>query len=198
MILHIFILLISSLAVWKGGSLLESSAETLSRHYHLPPIVQGSIITAVGSSFPELSTTIISTMLHGEFDLGVSVIIGSAIFNILVIPGLSVIVAGQLDSDRILVYKDAQFYIISVAVLLLAFSMAVIYNPVEGPSIRGNMTRLIAAVPLCLYLLYLFLQSQETMDFKNDPGNVKIVVQSIWKEWARLLLSLILIVFSVE
>ncbi|WP_202928117.1 hypothetical protein [Cyclobacterium salsum] len=51
-----------------------------------PPLVQGTLITAVGSSFPELSMTLVSTLIHGEFDLGVSAIVGSAIFNISLFP----------------------------------------------------------------------------------------------------------------
>ncbi len=197
LLFYIGIVVVSSLVVWKGGSLLESSSEKLALYYHLPPVVRGSIILAVGSSFPELSTTIISTLIHGKFDLGVSVIVGSAIFNILVIPGISVIVAGKLNSDKILVYKDAQFYITSVAVLLLMFSMAVIYHPVDGTAILGKITRPLALVPILLYFLYIFLQAQETKDFKKDNQKSSDIA-SIGKEWGKMLISLLLIVASVE
>lgn len=52
--------------------MLEKSAERLASYYQLPPIVQGAVIEAVGSSFPELSSTVIATLIHGEFELGVS------------------------------------------------------------------------------------------------------------------------------
>lgn len=57
------ILVIASVFVWKGGGLPESSAEALTKHCRLCPIIQGSIITAVGSSFPELSTVLLIVML---------------------------------------------------------------------------------------------------------------------------------------
>lgn len=198
LITYIIISIVASYIVWKGGSLLESSSAALAKHYNLPPIVQGTIITAVGSSFPELSTTIVSTLIHNKFDLGVSAIVGSAIFNILVIPGLSVILAGKVKTDRILVYKDAQFYITSVAVLLLAFSLAVIYHPIEHTHLHGQMTRGIALIPLLLYLLYLFLQQQDTADFRATNTTAAVKNPGIVKEWLKMIFSLVLIVGSVE
>ena len=188
---------VSTAVVWKGSGILEDASEQLAAYYQLPPVVQGAVIAAVGSSFPELSTTVISTLLHGEFELGVSAIVGSAIFNILVIPGVSGLVTDRLASDRTLVYKDAQFYITSVAVLLIAFSFALIYNPVEGSEWEGTMTRPIALIPFLLYGVYLFLQQQDTAEHQleadADPSDVQP-----GKAWLRMLLSLVIIVAGVE
>lgn len=197
LLMYIGVIIVASGLVWKGGSMLESSSEILALHYHLPPVVRGGIIMAVGSSFPELSATILSIALHGKFDLGVSVVVGSAIFNILVIPGLSVVFSKRLNTDKILIYKDAQFYITSVAVLLLTFSLAVIYNPIKSEQIIGVVTRPIALIPILLYILYLFLQMQETRDFK-ETDNHDYKSNRILKEWFKLLISLVLIVGSVE
>ena len=71
--------LVASAIIWKGSELLETASERLSEHYKLPPVVQGAIVVAVGSSFPELSTTVISTLIHGEFQLGVAAIVGSVV-----------------------------------------------------------------------------------------------------------------------
>ncbi|MCA9720554.1 MAG: hypothetical protein KC468_38180, partial [Myxococcales bacterium] len=70
--LYALVALVSTAIIWKGSALLESSAEQLSRYYELPEVVQGAVIVAIGSSFPELSTTVLSTLVHGEFELGVS------------------------------------------------------------------------------------------------------------------------------
>lgn len=191
--------LIGTIVIWQGSGLLERASERLAAYYQLPDIVQGAVVVAVGSSFPELSTTVISTIVHGEFDLGVSAIVGSAIFNILVIPGLSGLAGkDQLSANRDLVYKEAQFYMIAVAVLLLSFSFAVIYSPVpdapEGQML-GTMSRGIALVPLAAYGLYLFLQWQDSMEFESEVDASDI---SVGKEWLILLASLALILIGVE
>ena len=197
-LIYSVVAIISTAIVWKGSQMLETSSEKLATHYELPDIVAGAIVVAVGSSFPELSTTVLSTLIHGEFDLGVSAIVGSALFNILVIPALSGLYAEDLlESNRDLVYKEAQFYMLAVAVLLLTFSFAAIYNPVESDAgaITGEFDRWLAVLPLGMYGLYLFVQWQDTMDFEPDVTDEDIAVG---KNWLLLLGSLLIILIGVE
>ncbi len=195
--LYLLILtIISIIIVWKGSEKLEKASEKLAIYYELPAIVQGAMITAIGSSFPELSSTILSTLIHGQFELGVSVIVGSAIFNILVIPGLSGLYStNALQSNRDLVYKEAQFYMIAVATLLLTFSFAVIYNPIPQKQLIGQVTRKLAIIPVLMYLVYIFIQYQDCMDFEAEFEKSKINSK---KQWGLLLFSLILIIIGVE
>lgn len=184
--------------LWKGSDWLEHASERLSTYYELPDIVQGALVVAIGSSFPELSTVVISTLVHGEFDLGVAAIVGSAIFNILVIPAASGLATkNPLQSNRDLVYKEAQFYMIAVAVLIITFSFAAIFNPVASPAgiILGEMDRLLALMPIVLYGFYIFIQYQDTMEYEPEvaPGDI-----SPRKEWGRLLVSLLVILAGVE
>lgn len=192
--------LVGGVVVWRGSDLLETSAEQLSLFYGLPPVVHGAMVVAIGSSFPELSSTVLATLIHGEFELGLSVVVGSAIFNILVIPGL----AGALSpegvlSDKELVYKDAQFYLIAVAVFVLTFSFALIYNPdtsSEGAeTLTGTMTRPLALIPIALYVLYVFIQQQEVSDsdVEDPPDHM-----NVWASWGKLAISLVLVVAGVE
>ena len=188
-------IIFGSAAVWKGSGLLEDSAEQLSRHYRLPPTVHGALVVAVGSSFPELSSTLLSTLLHGEFELGLSAVVGSAIFNILVIPGLSGLVGRRLKTGRDLVFKEGHFYLIAVAVLFLTFSLAVLYNPVAGSRLTGEVSRGLALIPVLVYLLYIFIQQQDVREY--DGGEKETTISSL-KEWAKLLISLLLILAGVE
>jgi len=190
--------IIATAVVWKGSGLLESASTRLSAYYELPPIVQGAIIVAVGSSFPELSTTVISTLVHGEFELGVAAIVGSALFNILVIPALSGLTSSeQLRANRDLVYKEAQFYMIAVAVLTLTFAFAAIYHPIgDAPgTIKGELTRWLALMPIALYALYVFVQYQDTIDHEGEPDTSGVRPA---REWAVLAGALALIVVGVE
>mgnify|MGYP006276361963 CR=1 FL=1 len=199
-LLYALVLVVSTGLTWKGSDALEAASRNLSIRYRLPALVQGSLVVAVGSSFPELTTTVASSAIHGEFELGMSSIVGSAIFNILVIPGLSGLAARKLTYDIRVVYRDAQFYLTSVAVLLLAFSFTLIYQPVEGAALTGRMTRGIALIPVALYFLYLFLQHQEWRGeggsvAETDPNELE---GSAAKDWGVLVVGLALVLAGVE
>ncbi|MFC6953443.1 sodium:calcium antiporter [Halorubellus litoreus] len=190
------VFVLGSLAViWKGSEWLEHSAANLSLYYGLPPVVHGAIVVAVGSSFPELSSAVIATWLHGEFGLGVGAIVGSAIFNILVIPALSSLaVDHRVEANRDIVFKEAQFYMLSVAVVLITFSLAVIYNGAPG-EFKGVVTPALALLPIALYVLYIFIQYQDTSDYDAEAPPASL---NVGKQWALLAVSLLTIALAVE
>ena len=185
---------VATAIVWKGSELLDEASQRLALHYGLPAVVQGAVIVAIGSSFPEVTSVVLGVLLHGTFDLGVGTIVGSAIFNILVIPAVSAIGRSPLTVNRAVVYKEAQFYMLSIAVLLLTFSFGVIYNTggTVGTSVIG---RPLALIPLAVYGLYLFIQYQDITDYEPPISEESIDVR---REWLRLAGGLALIVVGVE
>ena len=189
--------IVGTAIVWAGSSALERASGRLGRHYGLPRLVQGTLIAAVGSSAPEIASTVIATIRYGEFELGVGVIVGSAVFNILVIPSLSTLLADRpLDTGRDVVYKEAQFYMLSVAALFLVFALAVIYYPIDGPGLEGNLTRPLAFALLLLYGLYVFVQYLDVSD--SDMGSVSLSRRPLLVEWALLVGGIALIIAGVE
>lgn len=182
--------------VWKGSVWLEDAANALAVGYGLPAIVQGAIVAAAGSSMPELASVLLATVLHGEFELGVGSIVGSAVFNLLVIPGIAVLVGSGIDTTRDLVYKEALFYMLAVAALLLTFSLAVIYNPVDDADglVRGTVSRPLALFPVALYGLYLFTQYLDAA--ANDETGDESV--DLVRTWLWFVIGLALIVVGVE
>ena len=187
---------VSTALVWRGSDVLENAANRLAIYYGLPAIVQGAVLAAVGSSTPELLTAVMAPLLHGEFELGLAAIIGSAIFNILVIPALAVLATpGGLNASRDIVYKEAQFYLIAVAVFLLTLSFAVIYFPTGTNGFGGVITPLLALIPLATYGLYVFIQYQDTIEY--DAPTVSMRIDPV-RQWGLLLGSFVLIFIGVE
>jgi cation:H+ antiporter len=193
---NVLLIIVATGIIWVGSGWLEASAEDLSAYYGLPAVVQGSVVVAVGSSFPEF-TSVVFTALDGAFNMGVGAIVGSAIFNILVIPGLSGLAAAEkLEANRTIVYKEAQFYMLAVSGLVITFALAVIYDPVTGTgSLAGEIGRPLALIPLGLYGLYLFIQWQDVSDYdvEGPPSDIPV-----GREWGRLLAGLLLILVGVE
>jgi len=195
--LAVGIVIVTTGAVWLGSSWLESASERLSEYYGLPQVVQGSVVAAVGSSFPELATVAVSAF-GGALGIGTGAIVGSAIFNVLVIPALAGISTDEeIEANRTLVYKEAQFYMLAVSALVITFAMAVIYYPVGGTEfITGEMNRPLAAIPLALYGLYLFIQVQDTADHEADPDAAAGI--DVRRQWGYLLAGLAVILVAVH
>ncbi|AFK19886.1 sodium:calcium antiporter [Haloferax mediterranei ATCC 33500] len=195
-LVNVLVVLLTPGLIWFGSGWLEESADHLATHYGLPAVVQGSIIVALGSSFPEFASVTIAAAA-GVFDMGVGAIVGSAIFNILVIPALSGLASeGDLETSRLVVYKEAQFYMVAVATLVVTFSLAVIYFPEpNAPPLTGQITRPLALIPLFLYGLYLFIQWQDVSDY---DGGGEGVDDGIAREWGRLLVGLLIILVGVD
>ncbi|KAB5571204.1 hypothetical protein PHYPO_G00222380 [Pangasianodon hypophthalmus] len=95
------------------------SLEKICENLHLSEDVAGATFMAAGSSAPELFTSLIGVFIT-KGDVGVGTIVGSAVFNILVIIGVCGIFAGQTISLTWWpLFRDSVYYIISVLALIL-------------------------------------------------------------------------------
>lgn len=95
--------IVVGIAVMVGGArFLVSGATSLARALGVTELVIGLTVVAVGTSLPELATSIVAS-IRGERDIAVGNVIGSNLFNILAVLGLS----AALLPDGILVAEAA-------------------------------------------------------------------------------------------
>ncbi|XP_028839763.1 sodium/potassium/calcium exchanger 3 [Denticeps clupeoides] len=95
------------------------SLEKISENLQLSEDVAGATFMAAGSSAPELFTSLIGVFIT-KGDVGVGTIVGSAVFNILVIIGVCGIFAGQtVVLTWWSLFRDSLYYILSVLALIL-------------------------------------------------------------------------------
>ncbi|XP_020500996.1 sodium/potassium/calcium exchanger 3 isoform X2 [Labrus bergylta] len=95
------------------------SLEKVSENLQLSQDVAGATFMAAGSSAPELFTSLIGVFIT-KGDVGVGTIVGSAVFNILVIIGICGIFSGQpIVLSWWPLFRDAVFYILAIVVLIL-------------------------------------------------------------------------------
>ncbi|MCG6154615.1 calcium/sodium antiporter [Rubinisphaera margarita] len=119
MVITSLLLVVGLLLLFAGGESLVRGASQLAYAAKLSPLFVGLTIVAFGTSTPELVVSI-STALQGEADLSLGNVVGSNIFNILFILGLSAVVA-PLTVKRQIVRWDVPLMIaISVVLLILA------------------------------------------------------------------------------
>lgn len=88
----------------KGADWFVSGASGLARRLGIPPLVIGLTIVAFGTSAPELAVSI-TAALRGANEIAVGNVIGSNLFNLLVVAGGSAILC-PLAADRTLLRRD--------------------------------------------------------------------------------------------
>lgn len=107
-----------------GAEALVRSASRLALALGISPLVVGLTVVAFGTSAPELAVSTAST-LHGQAEIALGNVIGSNVFNVLFILGLSAVVAPLVVNQQ-LIRLDVPLMIgISLAVWLMAADGAI-------------------------------------------------------------------------
>lgn len=123
------LLIIGFFLLIKGADLFVEGAASIARKFNVPAMVIGLTIVAMGTSAPEAAVSITSS-LAGQNDMSVANIVGSNFFNILVVLGVSSIIA-KLPVEKNTIKKDAPFLLL-VSALLLLFGLNLNINRIEG------------------------------------------------------------------
>lgn len=106
-----------------GSRWLVDGAVTFARSFGVSELIIGLTIVAVGTSLPEAATSVIAS-LRGERDIAVGNVVGSSIFNILAVLGLSCLVApeGMRISSSALSFDIPVMITVAVACLPIFFT----------------------------------------------------------------------------
>lgn len=106
-----------------GSDLLIKGAVTLGRTLGLSELVIGLTVIAAGTSLPELATSLLAT-LKGEHDIVVGTLVGSCIFNLLLVLGASALVSadGLSISPNALAFDFPVMLAVFIACLPVFFS----------------------------------------------------------------------------
>jgi cation:H+ antiporter len=106
-----------------GAQLLVGGATSLARAFGLPELVIGLTIVALGTSLPELVTSA-TAVLRGQRDIAVGSVMGSNLFNILGILGLSALLArdGLPVAEQIRGFDIPVMTVVAIACLPLLFT----------------------------------------------------------------------------
>ena len=105
------------LLILLGANGLTDGAASIAKRFHIPSIVIGLTIVAFGTSAPELTVSI-SSALKGSADIAIGNVVGSNIFNTLMIVGCTALFAPIVISQNTL-RKEIPLCILSSIVLLI-------------------------------------------------------------------------------
>ncbi|HRJ43803.1 MAG: calcium/sodium antiporter [Caldilineaceae bacterium] len=133
--------LIGIIGLLMGANWLVDSATFMARHFGISELVIGLTVVALGTSLPELATSVVA-ILRKEGDIALGNLVGSNLFNILAIVGITAMVKPLPAQLAMRTFDFPVMLLISLLPLLL-----VLRRPHE-------MNRWNGAVMLSLYLAY--------------------------------------------
>lgn len=139
MLLDIVIIIIGIYIVLKGADFLTEGAVSLAQRMNMPEMLIGLTVVAVGTSMPEFFVSVTSALL-GTTDLAVANVVGSNIFNVLLIAGVSAVVSPMVIS-RSTVRRDIPVAVMASLILL-------------GFGIYGSISRAAGILFLALLVAY--------------------------------------------
>lgn len=142
MLLNILIIVVGIALVLWGADRLTDGAVAVAEKMKMPQIVIGLTIVAMGTSMPEFCVSLISA-LKGTSDLAVGNIVGSNIFNALLIVGVSALVAPMTIMETT-VRKDIPFALVASALLLIM-------------CLDGNISRIDAGILFVMFLIFMYM-----------------------------------------
>lgn len=163
----IIILLIIGLAILvKSAGIFVKGASNIAYNYKIPTVIVGLTIVAFGTSAPEAATSIAFLSKHAAETMGT--IVGSNIFNILGVIGISTLF-GTLAVDKDLIKRDFPFLIISTIGLLI---IACFYHQIDKP------IGIIFLIIIFVYIIYLVMEAREDKGEMEKEVEIELTIKN--------------------
>ena len=175
MILNLVFIVVGIALVLWGTDRLTDGAVALADRMGISQVVIGLTVVAMGTSMPEFTISLLSA-IKGTTGLAVGNVIGSNIFNSLLIVGTSAVVAPMLILKST-VRKDIPFALVASVMLYLL-------------SQDGQISRWDAAILFVFFMIFMTITIKESKSADSKKEDTQIKSIKVWKAVAFLLIGL--------
>tara|TARA_B110000503_G_scaffold139565_1_gene228261 strand:- start:808 stop:1911 length:1104 start_codon:yes stop_codon:yes gene_type:complete len=174
-IIPLLLIVFSSLIIWRASNGFDDASSFLGRN--LTEGVKGATINAISSSIPELLTSIFFLIYLKDsegFSGGLGTIAGSAVFNAMVIPALSIIVviyygiSKTIEVSKKVIYRDS-IALITLQIVLIFIIYFQLLNIIGG------------TILVSLYFIYVIYmittmkaKSVTSTNYSNDIQSIDV------------------------
>lgn len=173
------LLLIGFVLLIKGADLFVDGSSSIAGILKVPSVIIGLTIVAMGTSAPEAAVSI-NSGLAGNSDISLGNIVGSNIFNLLIVIGAcAVIFPAKSDED---ILKRDLWWNIGVSVLLFTLIL------------DGSISRVEGLILLAVFIFYLGLMVRSAL--KNRMESTPMDVMPLWKSLLFAGIGLAAVVFG--
>ena len=162
------LLLVGFVLLIKGADFFVEGSSSLARILQIPSVIIGLTIVAMGTSAPEASVSI-NAALAGSNDIAISNVVGSNIFNGLVVVGVCAVLAA-FQTNKDILKRDMPLNICVSAILCLMF--------LDGKLSRTEGILLLAG--MVLYLCFMIRSALKTREPGADIQTLSLPVSLLY------------------
>lgn len=168
MVLNIILIVIGFVLLIKGADFLVDGASEIAKKFHIPEIVIGLTIVAIGTSMPELVVSVTSA-LEGHSDLAIGNVVGSNIANMFLILGVCSII------KPLVFKKETRLFEIPFTIFATIILFFLCING-SGEQIN-TITReegIILLVFCVLFIIYNLIMAKKGEEFDKEDRIIEI------------------------
>ncbi len=162
------------MVLWGAGKLTDG-ATSIAAKMKIPPMIIGLTVVAMGTSMPEFFVSFVSA-LKGTSDLAVGNVVGSNIFNTMLIVGTTALVT-PMAIAKSTVKKDIPFAVLASAMLL-------------PMAIDGSISRIDAAVLFAVFIAFMLYTVRSAKKEKDNDNEDEVKEMPVWRAVAFFVLGL--------
>ena len=170
------LLLIGFVLLIKGADFFVEGSSSLAKILKVPSVIIGLTIVAMGTSAPEASVSI-NAALSGSNDIAISNVVGSNIFNGLVVVGICAFIAG-FSTNRDILKRDMPVNIIITAILCFMF-------------IDGRLSRIEGIILLAGMAAYITCMIISALNFGVSQNFIGLTIVAIGTSLPELVTSIV-------
>lgn len=182
MLINILLLIVGFVLLIKGADFFVDGSSSVARHIGIPAFVVGLTIAAMGTSAPEAAVSI-TAGIAGSNELAISNVIGSNMFNLLVVAGFCAVIKPYKVED-IMLKRDFPVNVIISALLIIMMIMG---------NVLGYLNGIVLLIGIVLYVLFVVLKAVKHREHTEDEEIKKIAP---WLSVLLILGGLAMIIFG--
>ncbi len=161
--MNIIILLLGFVLLVKGADIFVEGSSTIAKILKIPPLIIGLTIVAFGTSAPEAAVSI-TAALNGQNGMAMGNVVGSNIFNLLMVVGISGFIK-TLSVDKAIISKEFPFLLLtSILLFVLTFDV----------SLQGTTTNILSRgdglVLLMFFAIFMYSLLKSALSSMNNPS----------------------------
>jgi len=146
------ILLIGFALLIKGANYFVDGSSNIARLLHVSPLLIGLTIVAFGTSSPEATVSILAA-LNGNADVAIGNVVGSNIFNITLVVGITAMIA-PLKVENETIRKEIPFTLLASVAMLIFISDILLQSGTSNVITRSEGLTLLLIFTVFMYYIF--------------------------------------------